>query len=171
MSGTFKINKMRFLSVAAGITAAIAAVFAIAPLAPANASASGSAPDTQQRTRVIQLVGKQTQIEDIDLGKEGVGLGDQRVVAEDLYRDGKKVGDHSVICTTVHVNPGQLQCVGTFALPGGQFTSQALLHLPAPSSVDVAITGGTGDYRNTQGYIRTTPAGETERQLTVHIKR
>lgn len=148
-----------------------AAAFAITLLASANASTSSSTPGTQQRTEVIQLVGKQTQIEDLDLGKEGISLGDQRVIAEDLYRDGEKVGDHSVICTYVHLNPGRLQCVGTFALPEGQFTSQALLHLPAPSSVDVAITGGTGDYRNAQGYVHTIPAGETERRFTVRIKR
>ncbi|MBT2393582.1 hypothetical protein J7E87_30260 [Streptomyces sp. ISL-1] len=166
-----KINTARYLSAAVGMAAALAGAVALAPLASADTSASSSAPDTRQRTGVIQLVGKQTQIEDLDLGKQGISLGDQRIIAEDLYRDGKKVGDHSVICTYIHVNPGKLQCVGTFALPGGQFSSQALLHLPAPSFVDVAITGGTGDYRNAQGYVRTVPAGETERHFTVHMKR
>ncbi|MGW1811414.1 hypothetical protein [Streptomyces sp. NPDC002078] len=32
------------------------------------------------------------------------------------------------------------------ALPQGKITGQALLHLPARSTVDVAITGGSGAY-------------------------
>ncbi|MFF3054911.1 hypothetical protein [Streptomyces sp. NPDC057909] len=53
----------------------------------------------------------------------------------------------------------------------GEFAAQALLHLPAPSYVDVGITGGSGDYRNARGFVRTVPAGDTERHLTVHLKR
>ncbi|MEV6655209.1 hypothetical protein [Streptomyces sp. NPDC051219] len=58
-----------------------------------------------------------------------------------------------------------------FALPEGQFAAQSLLHLPALASVDVSITGGSGDYRTAQGFIRTVPAGETERHFTVHMQR
>ncbi|MFF1896310.1 hypothetical protein [Streptomyces sp. NPDC058206] len=67
-------------------------------------------------------------------------------------------------------HPAALQCVGTFSLPEGQFAAQALLHLPAPSYVDVGITGGSGDYRNARGCVRTVPAGDTERHF-VHLKR
>ncbi|MGP4086635.1 allene oxide cyclase barrel-like domain-containing protein [Streptomyces sp. KR55] len=165
-----KTKKVRYLSAAAGMAAVIAGV-AIAPLASASPSTSSDASDTRQRTEVFELVGKQTASEELDLGEEGISLGDQRVIHEDLYRDGEKVGDHSVICTYTRVSPAALQCLGTFALPEGQFAAQALLHLPAPSSVDVGITGGSGDYRNAQGFVRTVPAGETERHFTVHLKR
>ncbi|AVH54755.1 hypothetical protein C4B68_01825 [Streptomyces dengpaensis] len=165
-----KTNKVRYLSAAAGMAAVVAGV-AIAPLASASTSTSSGASDTRHRAEIFELVGKQTAIKDLDLGEKGISLGDQRVIHEDLYRDGEKVGDHSVICTYTHVSPAALQCLGTFSLPDGQFAAQALLHLPAPSYVDVGITGGSGDYRSAQGFVRTVPAGETERHFTVHLKR
>ncbi|MFF4350015.1 hypothetical protein [Streptomyces sp. NPDC001530] len=138
---------------------------ALAPSASADVSAA------KHHVETFQLVGKQTSAGEVDLGERGVSVGDQRVVHEDLYRDGKKVGDHSAVCTFTQVNPAALQCLGTFALPEGQFAAQSLLHLPAPPSVDVSITGGSGAYRTAQGFVRTVPAGETERHFTVHLQR
>ncbi|MET8331829.1 hypothetical protein [Streptomyces sp. NPDC005181] len=166
-----KINKVHYLSAAAGLATALAGGFAIAPLASADTSTSNSAHVVDQRTETFELVGKQTSIQDLDLGRAGISPGDQRVIHEDLYRGGKKVGDHSVVCTYTHVDPAALQCLGTFSLPEGQFAAQALLHLPAPSHVDVGITGGSGDYRNARGFVRTVPAGDTERHFTVHLNR
>jgi hypothetical protein len=161
-----KIN-LRHLGAAAGLAAALT----VAPLTSLTASASptSSTHDTHQRTEIIQLLAKQTQAASLDLGEKGLSLGDERIIAEDLYQDGKKVGDHSVVCTYVHINPSQLQCVGTFALPHGQIAGQALLHLPPAPAIDIPITGGAGAYRTAHGYVHTVPAGDTERQLTFHI--
>ncbi|MFJ5268062.1 hypothetical protein [Streptomyces sp. NPDC088358] len=162
-------------------TAGLAAVLLVtAPTASAAWSATPSASDTgrriHQHTEIIQLDARQTRSENLDVGKKGLSPGDEILVAEDLYRDGKKIGDHTVVCTYVQTKPGELQCLGTFALPQGQITSQALLHLPAAPSVDIAITGGTGDYRSARGFVHTVPAGThtvpaavTERRLTFHI--
>ncbi|MFD4587283.1 hypothetical protein [Streptomyces sp. NPDC058434] len=163
MPSTWTKNKVRYLTAATGMAAAVAVGVTVAPMASADMST--------RREQVFELVGKQTSIGDLDLGAAGVSVGDQRVIHEDLYRDGKKVGDHSVVCTYTRVEPGALQCLGTFSLPEGQIAAQALLHLPAPSSVDVGITGGSGEYRNAQGFVRTVPAGETERHFTVHLTR
>jgi hypothetical protein len=160
-----KTNKARYLRAAAGVAVALACGATLAP------SASAGAPAAKHRVETFELVGKQTSTGEVDLGKPGISVGDQRVVHEDLYRDGKKVGDHSAVCTFTRVSPAALQCLGTFALPEGQFAAQSLLHLPAPASVDVSITGGSGDYRTAQGFIRTVPAGETERHFTVHLER
>lgn len=136
------------------------------------ASAStGSTRGTHERTENIQFIAKQTQFQAVDLGQKGRSLGDELVIAEDLYQNGKKVGDHAVVCTYVQIGPDALQCLGTFALPQGQITGQALLHLPAPSAVDVAITGGSGTYNDAGGYVHTVPAGTTERHLTFHFTR
>lgn len=151
------------LGTAAGLTAA-----ALAVVPPASA-ADGN------RTETIRLTARQVQSRLLDLGAKGLSLGDELVIAEDLYRGGKKIGDHSVVCTYIRIQPGdlQLQCVGTFALPEGQITSQALLHLkrqgtPAPA-VDIALTGGSGAYSTARGYVHTVAAGGTERQVTFHI--
>ncbi|MGW1540173.1 allene oxide cyclase barrel-like domain-containing protein [Streptomyces sp. NPDC002309] len=165
MPHTIKTIKARHLSVAAGVAVALAGGAVLA------SAASADTADRKPRVKTFDLVGKQTSSGEADLGKPGVSVGDQRIVHEDLYRDGKRVGDHSAICTYTQVKPAALQCVGTFALPEGQFAAQSLLHLPAPSSVDVAITGGSGAYSTAQGFIRTVPAGETERHFTVHLQR
>ncbi|MFI5633373.1 hypothetical protein ACIA8E_29105 [Streptomyces sp. NPDC051664] len=154
---------LRKLIPAAGVTAVL---LAGAPPASANT------PDLHHEdhnTEIIQMVAKQTQTASIDVGKKGHSLGDQLVIAEDLYQNGKRIGDHSVVCTYVHTSPDALQCLGTFALPKGQIAGQALLHLPAASAVDVAITGGSGTYSGAGGYVHTVPAGTTERHLTFHL--
>lgn len=165
MPNITRTNKVLYLSAAAGVVVALAGGGALA------AAASTDAPAAKQRVETFELVGKQTSAGEVDLGEPGVSVGDQRVVHEDLYRDGKKVGDHSAVCTFTRVSPAALQCLGTFALPEGQFAAQSLLHLPAPASVDVGITGGSGAYRTAQGFIRTVPAGETERHFTVYLQR
>ncbi|MEU7747335.1 hypothetical protein [Nonomuraea sp. NPDC049158] len=142
-----------------------AAGLATAPLA----SASALGDNVRDAQEIIQLVAKQTQSQSLDLGEKGLGLGDERIIAEDLYQGGKKIGDHSVVCVYVHIDPSQLQCVGTFALPRGQIAGQALLHLPPAPAIDIPITGGAGAYRTAHGYVHTVPAGETERRLTFHI--
>ncbi|MEU1199911.1 hypothetical protein ABZ446_27300 [Streptomyces sp. NPDC005813] len=170
MQKIFKTKKGRYLSAAAGVATALAGGITLAPWASADSPASSvSAPAAKHRAQTFELVGKQTSIAEIDLGQKGASIGDENVVHEDLYRDGKKVGDHSAICTVTHVNPTALQCLGTFSLPDGQFAAQALLHLPAPSYVDVGITGGSGAYSNASGFVRTIPAGVTERHFTVHM--
>ncbi|GGN77779.1 hypothetical protein GCM10011579_060320 [Streptomyces albiflavescens] len=158
-------SNLRSLSAAAVLAAALVA----APLASATTSTAGTGQETHQRTETIELVAKQTQSASLDLGSKGLSQGDENIIAEDLYRDGRKIGDHSVVCTYVHINPDELQCVGTFALPQGQVTSQALLHLPPAPAIDIAITGGSGAYRTARGYVHTVPAGQTERRLTFHI--
>jgi hypothetical protein len=158
-----KIHLRSLISVAAA-----ALVLAGAQLASAS---TGSAQGAHQRAEIIQLVAKQTQSQTVDTGQKGHSLGDELVIAEDLYQNGKKVGDHAVVCTYVHIGPDSLQCLGTFALPQGQITGQALLHLPSHSAVDVAITGGSGAYNGAGGFVHTVPAGTTERHLTFHITR
>ena len=169
MLNIFKTNKVRYLSAAAGVATALAGGITLAPWASADTPTSISAPTAKHRTEIFELVGKQTASAEIDLGQKGASIGDERVVHEDLYRDGKKVGDHSAICTISHVNPTALQSLGTFSLPEGQVAGQARLHLPAPSYVDVGITGGSGKYSKASGFVRTIPAGATERHFTVHM--
>ncbi|WP_406434382.1 allene oxide cyclase barrel-like domain-containing protein [Streptomyces sp. NBC_01589] len=159
------MRKFKFRKLIPAVGAA-AVLVAGAPLASA-----GTFDGYHHRTEIIQMLAKQTQTASIDVGKTGHSLGDQLVIAEDLYQNGKKVGDHSVVCTYVHTGPDALQCLGTFSLPQGQITGQALLHLPAASAVDVAITGGSGAYSAAGGHVHTVPAGTTERHLTFSVTR
>jgi hypothetical protein len=150
----------------------LAAVLGGAPLASA-ATSTGGGPHDPSGTEILHVVARQTQSASLHLGTgtKGPSLGDEFVYAEDLYIHGKKVGEHGVVCSYIHINPDALQCLGTFALPQGQITGQALLKLPATATVNIAITGGTGAYSTARGFVHTVPAGTTERQLTFHIIR
>ncbi|MGW7521912.1 allene oxide cyclase barrel-like domain-containing protein [Streptomyces sp. NPDC054783] len=138
---------------------------------PSASADTGSAHGAYQHAETTELVARQTQSRLVDVGSKGHSLGDQLVIAEDLYQNGKKIGDHAVVCSYVHIRPDELQCLGTFALPQGQITGQALLHLPSNSAVDVSLTGGSGAYSGAGGYVHTVPAGTTERALTFHVTR
>jgi hypothetical protein len=166
---------MRRTALRLGTATGLAAALAVVSAASAAASPPGGPQADGHRTETIRLTARQAQSQSLDLGTKGLSLGDELVIAEDLYSGGRKIGDHSVVCTYIRVQPGdvQLQCVGTFALPEGQITSQALLHLkgqatPAPA-VDIALTGGSGAYSTARGYVHTVAAGGTERQVTFHI--
>ncbi|MFI1657601.1 hypothetical protein ACH4ZU_22185 [Streptomyces sp. NPDC020472] len=106
-------------------------------------------------------------------------VGDVMAFADDLYKTkgGDKTGRDGVTCAVVRVSGDQadMNCVGTIVLnggPGGQLTAQALVTLDttnqAPAAYDLAVTGGTGDFKDARGYIRTTPDGDYDR-MEFHI--
>src|SRR3712207_1417117 len=51
----------------------------------------------------------------VDLGEPGLSPGDQQVLTEDLYRDGRRVGEDHIVCSVVRVGPAGFtaQCVST----------------------------------------------------------
>ena len=64
------------------------------------------------------------------------------------------------------------QCVATAELPKGQITVQGLLTFTEETEGEpsfLAITGGTGKYREAQGQLKIDQASETEAQLTFKI--
>ncbi|MEU5218879.1 hypothetical protein AB0G79_22145 [Streptomyces sp. NPDC020807] len=105
--------------------------------------------------------------------------GDAFTFADDLYKTkgGDKIGRDGVTCTVVRVAGTQVDvnCIGTFVLnggPGGQLTAQALTTFDtgseSVSAYDVALTGGTGDFKDARGYVRVTPDGDYER-MEFHV--
>ncbi|MFE5797625.1 hypothetical protein ACFQ8C_34305 [Streptomyces sp. NPDC056503] len=108
------------------------------------------------------------------------GLGESFAFADDLSRTkgGESVGRDGVGCTVVRTgDPADLLCVGNFVLnggPGGQIAGQTLLSVDpaddAPAAFDIAVTGGTGDFKDVRGYIRSTPDGDYSR-LEFHLTR
>lgn len=107
-------------------------------------------------------------------------IGDSFAFADDLSRTkgGETIGRDGVTCTVVRAgDPMDVLCVGTFVLnggPGGQLTAQNLLSVDpsdeAPAAFDIAVTGGTGDFKDARGWIRSTPDGDYSR-LEFHIGR
>lgn len=76
--------------------------------------------------------------------------GDQLVFNDLLFADGHQVGRDGGACTVVNNgNPLFGSCTGSIALRDGQITFQ-WLNSP-PHVKQVAVTGGTGRYRNVRG--------------------
>ncbi|WP_370414678.1 hypothetical protein [Streptomyces fradiae] len=159
----------------AGAVAAVALVTA-APL-PASASAQADNGDGFEFT----LYAKEIPAPGADESGPPPKVGDTFTFADDLFKTkgGDQVGRDGVICGVVRTSGDQADtnCVGTFVLnggPGGQLTAQALttfdISAEGPSAFDLAVTGGTGDFKTVSGYIRVTPDGDYER-MDFHLTR
>jgi len=79
-------------------------------------------------------------------------LGDELVSHDQLFTRGQHVGDDLFSCVLVSVPPAVTlaNCTAIFRLPGGNITAQTTA-VPGPAPKDLALTGGTGTYRNAGG--------------------
>jgi hypothetical protein len=130
--------------------------------------ASASAPNND--TTVLHLVHKRIQTTELDLGAKGSSQGDQMVFADDVFRDGKKVGTAGVACTATRVTPSAIQyhCQASVRLPRGQLSGQ-LLAWTSQQTLTYAITGGTGAYRDAGGYARVPNTQDATYPVTVFV--
>jgi hypothetical protein len=161
------------------LSATLALLLAVASVSLASATSND---DNDDHTRVINLTATTVQQADIDLGKNGLSLGDRFVFSDDLSKDGKQVGTDGVDCVIVRLDPKDAteanlkavtqHCVVTLSLPEGQITGQALLtftNTPTPPPFTVAITGGTGEFRTAHGEVQVTEESDTVAQLAVKL--
>jgi hypothetical protein len=160
---------------------AVAAIAAIAlgagGVALASADSNGGGDDHEGKT--IKFFALTVQTADIDLGDKGFSLGDQTVFSDDLYnkKGGTKLGVDGGVCTIVRITDaktfsGTAQCVVTASLAGGQIATQGLVSFAGnqlPPPFDIAITGGTGAYKNASGQVTVQELSDTEANLTVQL--
>ncbi|MEV4440167.1 hypothetical protein AB0K09_14285 [Streptomyces sp. NPDC049577] len=113
--------------------------------------------DTPKRSHaeVLDLGIHNDQYAATDLGPAGPSLGDMDVYSGGVIRDGRTVGRGGGSCQVVHVDGGKLttQCLLTIELEGGSLTMQSL-GVSGTKTLDMAITGGTGVYRDVRGSAR-----------------
>ena len=87
---------------------------------------------------------------EVDLGKRGPSLGDERIVSDSLLdTKGRKVGHDGGVCTFTSLAPPEAACHITFFLARDQIAIQ-FLNSPPPRKL-AAIVGGTGTYRGVRG--------------------
>lgn len=112
------------------------------------------------QTKVIALTAETEQFAVVDVGTPGpvLGLGDQIISSDKVFRKGKQVGTDGVVCTVVKATADSLTCqwAMTISLPEGHLTLQAIADGPTgpptePTAVTFAVTGGTGQFRNAHG--------------------
>jgi hypothetical protein len=104
----------------------------------------------------------------LDLGEPGPSMGDQ-IVSHDVLLDetGKPVGHDGVSCIVTDPSGPEAECTATFAVPGGQVTTQ-FLNSPPPEK-HAAVTGGTGAYRNARGEAVLVERGDDTGTVTFHL--
>jgi predicted secreted Zn-dependent protease len=124
---------------------ALAAVVSVLPATAAASRSNGSATPAQAIR--FGLVFHDVQV---DLGKKGPSVGDERIVADSLLdAQRRKVGHDAGVCTFTSLAPPEAACQITFFLPQGEIATQ-FLNAPPPRKV-AAIVGGTGAYRGARG--------------------
>lgn len=120
-------------------------------------SANSADADTTERgeVEVLELKVQNDQHADTDLGPKGPSLGDAYVYSGTAIRGGRSVGRGGGSCQVIHIDGEELttQCLITIELKRGSLTMQSLW-VSGTNSLDMAITGGTGDFSNARGTAR-----------------
>lgn len=162
----------------------VAATASILLLAVPGAAATDTADGDRRgaatsKPHIIELTGSKIDEANLDLGEPGFGPGDRSVRADNLLRNGKVVGDGSVICDTVHVTPGTtpdvpfesatLHCSTMLRLAEGQLAFEGLVDIPLTGPFKLALVGGTGAYRAARGEMKVTETGPREDLLRITL--
>ncbi|MDX3548296.1 allene oxide cyclase barrel-like domain-containing protein [Streptomyces europaeiscabiei] len=117
-------------------------------------SADADTPERRQ-VEVLELKVQNDQYAYTDLDPKGPSLGDTYVYSGTAIKDGRSVGHGGGSCQVIHIKGDELttQCLITMELKRGSLTMQSLWG-SGTSSLDMAITGGTGDFREARGTVR-----------------
>jgi hypothetical protein len=117
-------------------------------LRSASASAVASSAGTTHLKFLVKFIGQDTFL---DLGAPGPSQGDEMVLHDLVFTpDGRtQVGYDGGSCVFFDVAKPEENCTVTFSLPGGDIMTQ-FLNSPPPAKT-LAVTGGTGIYRNVRG--------------------
>jgi hypothetical protein len=140
--------------------------------AGASMAFAGSGEDGDDDGDHIRVTARLAGESEIDLPPSGFGVGDKIVLTHDLYRDGEKIGESGGECTFVRTGgeTSTAQCLASFALSGGQITVQGLVTFAQePAPFTVAVTGGTGRYRDADGELHVETVSEEEERLTFRL--
>ncbi|MFI7020234.1 hypothetical protein [Streptomyces sp. NPDC050164] len=129
------------------LVTALVGVFAVS-------SADADTPERRQ-VEVLELKVQNDQYAYTDLDPKGPSLGDTHVYSGTAIKDGRSVGRGGGSCQVIHIKGDELttQCLITMELKRGSLTMQSLW-VSGTSSLDMAITGGTGDFREARGTVR-----------------
>ena len=176
----------------AGTASVLLLLVAGAAVASAGSSTSNRSSDSDRRTSVFSLIGRDVASAWLDLGDPGDSLGDQFHFTSDLIqlpRSGvgppppgfvpqeTKLGEDGGVCSVARIAPDgatTFHCVGTNSLPLGRITAQGLVTYGPGEEFrqkpySFAITGGTGKYRAARGEVRIQELSAEEVRLTFRI--
>ena len=83
---------------------------------------------------------------------------------------GKQVGDDVGSCVIVSITPPEIlaNCTLVIRLPDGNITGQ-FVAIAGPTPRELALTGGTGNYRNVGGEGTLVEFGNSKGRLTLQL--
>ena len=135
-------------------TVAASAVLA-GGVAIATGDGGGHAGKVGHREHMV-LIEQIVDAQFVNVGDPAAGPGDYNVFRYDVFAQGKKqvkVGNTYVICTA-QFPPAGFQCESVTQLDGrGEFMLSGVSKADISADFTMAVTGGTGDFRNARGEV------------------
>lgn len=121
----------------------------------ADRSEAETEAEAGDQIEVLELAVENDQYAAPDLDPAGMSVGDMYVYSGNAIRDGRKVGRGGGSCQVTHIEGENItrQCLLTMELEHGSVTMQSVW-VGGASPLDMAVTGGTGAYRNARGTVR-----------------
>lgn len=153
------------------------AILAIALAAGSILLTSANANDRERDDEggeTIRLSLRNVDSVELDLGEEGFGLGDRFVFTDEAFRGGRRVGSAHGECTVVQIDDEDVssQCLVTVVLPKGQLMSQGVVTFSESDETPeftLAVTGGTGRYKEAGGEARGREISATESRVRIEL--
>jgi hypothetical protein len=130
------------------------------------------------RTTTIHFIASTIDSAQLDLGAQGLSLGDQAVFTDELLRDGRRLGEGHGVCTITRVTgtaPARIvtnECLITAMLPRGQITIQGAFAFTEQQMAPphkLAANGGTGAYRTARGEVDVRQISSSENEITIRL--
>ena len=153
------------------LLALLALAFTVGSLTLTGASASDDANDDGSGGRTLDLTSISKELEEIDVGDEGLSVGDYFVFSDNVFEDGDRVGTLDGACTHTRITEKVMieHCMVTVSLPDGQLTGQGSIRIDEDFDEEftTAITGGTGDFVGADGEATVTFVNDEEIELHV----
>ena len=149
-----------------GLVLAMTILFVIGGISVSLRPAVAASEKTTHLQFFVQFIGQDTFL---DLGAPGPSQGDEFILHELVFTpDGRtQVGHDGGMCVIFDVAVPESNCTVTYSLPGGEITVQFLNSPPATKIV--AVTGGTGIYRNARGQGKLVELGNETATLSFDL--
>ena len=143
-------------------------VLALAAALAVTLAAGGTGIASSGGWKRINVFERATTETVVDLPPAGDSVGDTLTFANEVFdaRSGNKVGSDQGQCIRTVVGEAW-ECLWTTFLPRGQITVEGPFYDAADSTL--AITGGTGAYRNARGSMDLHARSATEFDFVFHV--
>jgi Allene oxide cyclase barrel like domain len=150
------------------VAAVLAAVMLVAGVAAFALAARPQARITEPET--LSFVSITIATGSIDADPVGASTGDQQTSSARLMRHGQRVGSLDATCSFTLPT---LICRGVVRVQEGQITIQGQLRRSvlqgASHPITIAITGGTGAFRNAHGWVTITQTAANTQRVVLHL--